>query len=244
MLGFVKTFIENIELDIEKKAKEKQERLDAYLISVSDEIIKKTSFIPLKRWWTNIKSHDLIIDNNWNYLFQVKWFFPILFLIMFSIPIIATTIIFSIDIIIKKTLNWDMIWDFLGQIISSLIFLAPAGILFYFLYRSYIFDFQNGYFYDTRLTKKLFEFLHQEKYKDKIIPISEIHGLQIISEWVHGKNTSYTSYELNMILKDSRRVNIIDHGNIEEIRKNADELASKLWVKVYDITQFYTENFY
>ena len=49
MLEFVKTFIENIELGIEKKAKEKQERLDAYLISVSDEIIKKTSFIPLKR---------------------------------------------------------------------------------------------------------------------------------------------------------------------------------------------------
>lgn len=47
-----------------------------------------------------------------------------------------------------------------------------------------------------------------------------------------------------MVLKDSRRVNVIDHWNLEEIRKNADELASKLWVKIYDITQFYTENFY
>lgn len=244
MLSFIKTFIENITLDIEKKAKEKQEKLDTYLVSIPDEIIKKTSFIPVKRWWTNIKSHQLALDEYGNYIFKVKWFFPILLLVMFSIPLIATTIIIATDFITKKTLSWDMIWDFFGQIIFSFIFLAPAWIVFYFLYRSYIFDFQNGYFYDTRLAKKLFELLHQEKYKNKIIPISEIHALQIISERVPGKNTSYTSYELNMVLKDSRRVNVIDHGNIEEIRKNADELASKLWVKIYDITQFYTENFY
>lgn len=240
MLGFVKTFME----DIAKKGQEKQEKLNNYLNSIDDEIVKNSSFIPLKRGWTNIKSHDLIIDNNWNYLFQVKWFFPILFLIMFSIPLIATSIIIASDFITKKTLSWDMIWDFFGQIIFSFIFLAPAWILFYFLYRSYIFDFQNGYFYDTRLAKKLFELLHQEKYKNKIIPISEIYAIQIISERVHGKNTTYTSYELNMILKDSRRVNVIDHGNIEEIRKNADELANKLWVKVYDFTKILIENFY
>lgn len=47
-----------------------------------------------------------------------------------------------------------------------------------------------------------------------------------------------------MILKNSSRVNIIDLWNLEEIRKNASELANKLWVKVYDITEIYVENFY
>ncbi|MDD5213897.1 MAG: hypothetical protein PHG82_05715, partial [Candidatus Gracilibacteria bacterium] len=230
---FIKTFVD----DIQKKALEKQEKLNNYVNSIDDEIVKKSSFIPIKRGGTNIKSHDLIIDNNGNYLFKVKGFFPIVFLAMFSIPLIATIITLLKDLSVGG-LNIDF-GSYIGQIIFSLLFLTPALILFYFLYRSYIFDFQNGYFYDTRLGKKLFELLNNEKYKTKIIPIKEIHSLQIVSERVHGKNTSYTSYELNIILKDSSRVNIIDHGNLEEIRKNASELSAKLGVKVYDLTSIY-----
>lgn len=238
MFEFIKTFMD----DIQKKAQEKEDLLNNYINSIDDEIVKKSSFLPLKRWWTNIKSHDLIIDEYWNYIFKVKWLFPIVFLWLFSIPLIATLIIFLKDLQILWA-NTDF-WNYVWQIVFSLIFIAPAWLLFYFLFRSYIFDFQNWYFYDTRLTKKLFELVEQEKYKDKIIPIREIQALQIVSERVHGKNTSYTSYELNMILKDSGRINIIDHWNLEEIRKNADELANKLWVKVYDLTKIYVENFY
>ncbi len=241
MFEFVKTFME----DIAKQAQEKQEKLNNYLSSIDDEIVKNSSFLPLKRGWTNIKSHDLIIDNNWNYLFQVKWFFLILFLIMFSVPIIMTLIIIGGELYNSNfQIHSDMVGEFLWPIIISIISLFPAGTLFYFLYRSYLFDFQSWYFYDTRYAKKLFELIQNEKYKDKIISLNEIEALQVVSERVHGKNTSYTSYELNMILKNSSRVNIIDHWNLEEIRKNASELANKLWVKVYDITEIYVENFY
>lgn len=236
MFEFVKTFME----DIQKKALEKQERFNNYISSIDEEIVKNSSFIPLKRGWTNIKSHDLIIENNWNYLFKVKWFFPEAFLGIFFIPIITT-------IIILYSKNFEvnnMFWEFLWLIIYSIIFSWLAWLIFYSLHRSYIFDFQNWYFYDTIYTQKLFEFLRDEKYKNKIISLKEIQALQIISERVHGKNTTYTSYELNMILKNSSRVNIIDHWNLEEIRKNASELANKLWVKVYDVTEIYVENFY
>lgn len=238
MFEFIKTFMD----DIQKKALEKQEKLNNYISSIDDEIVKNSWFTPLKHWGTNIKSHDLIIDNFWNYDFKVKWFFPIVFLWMFSIPLIVTIVILLKELSIGW-LNIDF-WSYIWQIIFSLIFITPALLLFYFLFRSYIFDFQNWYFYDTRYQNKLFELIGQEKYKDKIIPIKEIQSLQIVSERVHGKNTSYTSYELNMILKDSKRINIIVHWNLEEIRKNADELANKLWVKIYDLTKVYIENFY
>lgn len=236
MFEFVKTFME----DIQKKALEKQEKLNNYINSIDEEIVKNSSFLPLKRGWTNIKSHDLIIENNWNYLFKVKWFFPEEYLGIFFVPIIAT-------IIILYSKNFEvnnMFWEFLWLIIFSIIYSWLAWLIFYSLHRSYIFDFQNWYFYDTIYTQKLFEFLQDEKYKNKIISLNEIEALQIISERLHSKNTSYTSYELNMILKNSSRVNIIDHWNLEEIRKNASELANKLWVKVYDITEIYVENFY
>jgi hypothetical protein len=45
MFEFIKTFMD----DIAKKAQEKQEKLNNYLNSIDDEIVKKSSFIPLKR---------------------------------------------------------------------------------------------------------------------------------------------------------------------------------------------------
>lgn len=65
------------------------------------------------------------------------------------------------------------------------------------------------------------------KYEKKIISLSDVHVLQILSEYVNGKS-SFTSFELNLILKDSTRVNVIDHGNLEEIRNNAQTLANTL----------------
>lgn len=56
-----------------------------------------------------------------------------------------------------------------------------------------------------------------------IIPLNQIHALQIISEWVPGKS-SYTSYELNIVLKDATRINIVDHNNIKQIRLDAEKI--------------------
>jgi hypothetical protein len=45
MFEFVKTFME----DIQKKALEKQEKLNNYINSIDEEIVKNSSFLPLKR---------------------------------------------------------------------------------------------------------------------------------------------------------------------------------------------------
>gem|GEM_PF-4374567 len=45
MFEFVKTFME----DIQKKVLEKQERFNNYISSINEEIVKNSSFIPLKR---------------------------------------------------------------------------------------------------------------------------------------------------------------------------------------------------
>jgi hypothetical protein len=69
-----------------------------------------------------------------------------------------------------------------------------------------------------------------------IIPFSEIHALQIISEFISGKFDNYSSYELNIILKDATRINIIDHNDIEQIRLDAQKISIFLGVPVWDIT--------
>ncbi len=46
-------------------------------------------------------------------------------------------------------------------------------------------------------------------------PLSAIHALQLISEYVSGNKNSYYSYELNLVLADGNRINVVDHGNLE-----------------------------
>jgi hypothetical protein len=109
-------------------------------------------------------------------------------------------------------------------------------IIFYFIFVSKIFDFQNWYYYNLRYQKNIYSLLNDQKYKNKIISISQIHAIQIIKERVSTKNSSYNSYEFNLILKDSSRVNVIDHWNLEKLRENANQIAARLWIKIWDIT--------
>lgn len=70
------------------------------------------------------------------------------------------------------------------------------------------------------------------------VPFSDIEAIQIVSERCRGdENHSFTSYELNLVLKDSSRVTVVDHADVAEIRSNADVLSSMLSVPVWDITK-------
>ena len=70
------------------------------------------------------------------------------------------------------------------------------------------------------------------------VQFSDIEAIQIVSERCRGdENHSFTSYELNLVLKDSSRVTVVDHADVAEIRSNADVLSSMLSVPVWDITK-------
>lgn len=67
-------------------------------------------------------------------------------------------------------------------------------------------------------------------------PIDRIHALQIISERVSTDDGSYTSYELNLVLDDGARLNVVDHGNLDDLRRDARTLASFIDKPVWDAT--------
>ena len=43
--------------------------------------------------------------------------------------------------------------------------------------------------------------------------IRDIHALQVILEHIKSDGSSYSSYEINLVLKDGSRVNVMDHGS-------------------------------
>ena len=66
---------------------------------------------------------------------------------------------------------------------------------------------------------------------------SQIHALQILAEYVRGNKSSYYSYELNLVLKDGARINVVDHGSQNRLREDAKTLSVFLGKPVWDATQ-------
>lgn len=64
--------------------------------------------------------------------------------------------------------------------------------------------------------------------------LSEIKALQIIPESLRSKNGSYTSWELNLVLSDGSRRNVVDHGSETALREDAAALATFLSVPLWN----------
>jgi hypothetical protein len=71
--------------------------------------------------------------------------------------------------------------------------------------------------------------------------LSDIHAIQLLQEYVStssssGSSSRYYSYELNLVLKDGNRLNVVDHGKLSLIRTDAEQLGQFLNVPVWDAT--------
>lgn len=117
-------------------------------------------------------------------------------------------------------------------VLGLLLIVAAAVGLFNAVNRVVSFDLQKGIFRrGSRLPNPFSSGKGLETIK-----LNEIHALQVLSEYVRGRETSYYSYELNLILKDGHRINLLDHANEKAFRKDLNTLAEFLGVPVWDAT--------
>jgi hypothetical protein len=108
--------------------------------------------------------------------------------------------------------------------VISASFFAIAAISLYNLAQPMVFDRERGYFWHG--------------FKDKVAPtqiirgakpISRIHALQILRE---SNKRKPTAYELNLVLTDGSRINLMEHGCLDTLTGDADQLAGFLDVPV------------
>jgi hypothetical protein len=71
----------------------------------------------------------------------------------------------------------------------------------------------------------------------RTVPFGSIHALQIIREHVSSSDSDYWSYELNLVLTDGSRINVVDHGDLARVRRDVVELAGLLGCRVWDAAQ-------
>lgn len=107
-----------------------------------------------------------------------------------------------------------------------LIFWAVGIFLLRLLLLKPRFDFERRAYYRSITTPRYGD--TGENKKD-YTPFSQITGLQLLTEECRGsKGSSFLSHELNLVLEDGKRINVVDHGGWENIKNDAEELAEKL----------------
>lgn len=110
-------------------------------------------------------------------------------------------------------------------LLVGLIFVIIGSCLYYFGVAPIVFDRQKGFFWKGRRGP---EKTPGRKDSKKFAELENIHALQLISEFIKSDKNSYTSYELNIVLKDGRRINVVDHGRKEKLREDAETLGAFL----------------
>lgn len=63
--------------------------------------------------------------------------------------------------------------------------------------------------------------------------LADVGAVQVVAEQPRG-NDSYRSFEINLVLRDGSRLNLVDHSKQEAIRADAQRLGEFLGVPVWD----------
>ena len=67
------------------------------------------------------------------------------------------------------------------------------------------------------------------------VPFAEIPSIQLLDEEVREhRERVFWSYELNLVLRNGKCINFIDHGNQREIRWDAGDLSRMIDVPMWD----------
>jgi hypothetical protein len=125
---------------------------------------------------------------------------------------------------------------FLHKEISNLLFgfviMVVGGCLLYFGTAYIVFDKYKGVFWKGRKAPDEVSDRKELKYFAKL---ADIHALQLIDEWCEGR-TSYINYQLNLVLKNGSRINVIEDRKQKKIREMAQALSKFLDKPVWDAT--------
>jgi len=124
--------------------------------------------------------------------------------------------------------------DTLVPILVGAVFAVVGACLYWFGSTPRIFDQRLAAYWRGRRAPTPRELVEGG---DSSAPLSSIHALQLVSEHVSGSKSSYYSYELNLILNDGSRINVVDHGNLERLRSDASTLSQFLDKPVWDATR-------
>lgn len=189
-----------------------------------DPVSKITRWEPLKNGGANFLTHSLRELNASRYEFETTLgakLFSLFFIIMGG----GAAVVFLTNAIEDGRVGLN-IETILPALAGGAFVLVGIGLYFY-LTTPIVFDKNKQMFWKSRNSPKGYDLTSAEQ---KSIKLSEIYALQLLEEMVD----DCLSYELNLVLKNGERRNVIDHGDLIELRQDAQKLSLFLSVPVWD----------
>ncbi|TVR29712.1 MAG: hypothetical protein EA390_09270 [Balneolaceae bacterium] len=219
MLEKLKSFVENIA---------KVEPFDA--ARFNDPLALQTTWTPAKSGGSNFHTHRLVEVDNHRLEFRATWgakLFAAVFIAV-GVGVVLIEVLFGfVDSNTGEAANPLFIYLF------GLLFATAGGCMYYFMSTPRVFDKWAGLYWKGHKQPKG---IHDISTKKNSSRISDIHAIQLLSEYVRGDKSSYHSYEINLVLKNGERINVVDHGKLTEVRNDARKLSEFLGKPIWDAT--------
>jgi hypothetical protein len=187
------------------------------------EIVADTK--PLNSGGASFKTHKLVKISSSKLAYRPT-FFNVLFCSTFFIIGLSVIAFYVFAYFQLLSIPYPKSWFML---IFGSIFSLVGGYFCYTSFMPRVFDKQLGIYYKTYT----FNF-HSTRIDSKSqITLKSIIAIQIIGEHIKSKDGSYKSFELNLVLDDKSRRNVVDHGNIKSIVDDAHVLRDFLNVPIW-----------
>jgi hypothetical protein len=193
---------------------------------LNDEIALKTSWTPAKGGGASFQTHRLIEIDLHRTEFRASRGMVLFAGLFMAIGIGASSIIVATN---QQAAPGTLILP----IVMGLVFAGVGGAMLWFGLAPIVLDKRRGEYWKGRVAP--YEAANRESLKH-YAKLEQIRALQIVKERCTSKNSSYYSYELNLVLEDGSRLNVIDHGNLERLREDAKRLSEFLGKPVWDAT--------
>lgn len=185
------------------------------------------SWTPLVRGGHNYKAHELIVESEHQLTIKAT---PLHFLILTVFIGMSLFFVFITSPKLLYLMDGD-IFSALFPVVSLVIFSIGCVQMHKAIKHNKTFDRLSGQYTDNKVDTT--------KMADKVL-LSDIHGLQIIDELVRSQNsqhqTTFVSYELNLVMSDGKRINVMDHGHKKSIISDAQTLSKFLNIPI--LSQF------
>jgi len=195
---------------------------------LDDPIAMQTDWTPARGGGASFRTHKLVEVNSDRLEFRASIGAKLFYLIFFLAGM-GVLIGFSASRLSSGEFSFDVATSM--PMLLGLVFAIVGGCMLYFGTAPIVFDKRKGCFWKGR---KAPDAVLNRKDLKHYAELEEIHALQIISEHCRGDKSSYYSYELNLVFKNGKRINVVDHGNQDKLREDAGRLSAFLEKPVWD----------
>lgn len=191
-----------------------------------DPLALRVDWKPLKHGGTNFRTHKTLRPHAGRFEFKAT-----LPLRLFGLIFLAAGLTIMVVGPLVKAQAASGMRDLLILLLVGGVFAGVGGIILYAATTPVVFDKQRGWFWRGRTPPHA---MHRPAQNKNCCRLDDIHALQLIEEHCRGNKNSFYSYELNLVLRDERRINVVDHGDCRALRGDARDLAAFLEIPVWD----------